>query len=149
MCRNIYSSLETIKASGIIVLWHNMGFIGPIRTMSKGGKAIIKGFITQDSDLTGTGIGDKIYGEPFIDDFHTRLRFCRRDLIAMANAGKDDSSSQFFLTLSSIPDLQNIHTMFGKSAYDHLTDPKLSSQPAVEPPGPPNKKRKKVKKMMK
>ncbi|OAD59910.1 Peptidyl-prolyl cis-trans isomerase CWC27 like protein [Eufriesea mexicana] len=32
----------------------------------------------------------------------------------------------------------------GKSAYDHLTDPKLSSQPAVEPPGPPNKKRKKV-----
>ncbi|OAD55420.1 Peptidyl-prolyl isomerase cwc27 [Eufriesea mexicana] len=29
-----------------------------------------------------------------------------------------------------------------KSAYDHLTDPKLSSQPAVEPPGLVNKKRK-------
>ncbi|OAD60202.1 Peptidyl-prolyl cis-trans isomerase CWC27 like protein [Eufriesea mexicana] len=29
----------------------------------------------------------------------------------------------------------------GKSAHDHLTDPKLSSQPAVVPPGPPNEKR--------
>ncbi|OAD57167.1 Peptidyl-prolyl cis-trans isomerase CWC27 like protein [Eufriesea mexicana] len=31
----------------------------------------------------------------------------------------------------------------GKSAHDHLTNPKLSSQPAVEPSGPPNKERKK------
>ncbi|OAD52647.1 Peptidyl-prolyl isomerase cwc27 [Eufriesea mexicana] len=30
----------------------------------------------------------------------------------------------------------------GKSAHDHLTDPKLISQPAVEPPGLANKKRK-------
>ncbi|OAD60164.1 Protein asteroid [Eufriesea mexicana] len=32
----------------------------------------------------------------------------------------------------------------GKSAHDHLTDPKLSSQPAVEPPGLVNKKGKKT-----
>ncbi|OAD52296.1 Peptidyl-prolyl cis-trans isomerase CWC27 like protein [Eufriesea mexicana] len=31
-----------------------------------------------------------------------------------------------------------------ESAHDHLPDPKLSSQQAVEPSGPPNKKRKKV-----
>ncbi|OAD60507.1 Peptidyl-prolyl cis-trans isomerase CWC27 like protein [Eufriesea mexicana] len=30
----------------------------------------------------------------------------------------------------------------GKSAHDHLIDPKLSSQPAIEPPGLVNKKRK-------
>ncbi|OAD54514.1 Peptidyl-prolyl cis-trans isomerase CWC27 like protein [Eufriesea mexicana] len=30
----------------------------------------------------------------------------------------------------------------GKSTHDHLTDPKLSSQPVVEPPGLANKKRK-------
>ncbi|OAD53487.1 Peptidyl-prolyl isomerase cwc27 [Eufriesea mexicana] len=49
---------------------------------------IIKGFITQDGDPTGTGEGGKIYGEPFKDEFHTSLRFCRRDLIAVANPGK-------------------------------------------------------------
>ncbi|OAD52006.1 Peptidyl-prolyl cis-trans isomerase CWC27 like protein [Eufriesea mexicana] len=31
----------------------------------------------------------------------------------------------------------------GKSTHDYLTDPKLSSQPTVEPSGPPNKERKK------
>ncbi|OAD57166.1 Peptidyl-prolyl cis-trans isomerase CWC27 like protein [Eufriesea mexicana] len=31
----------------------------------------------------------------------------------------------------------------GKSAHDRLTDPKLSSQPAIEPSGPPNKEKKK------
>ncbi|OAD57522.1 Peptidyl-prolyl cis-trans isomerase CWC27 like protein [Eufriesea mexicana] len=34
-----------------------------------------------------TGEGGKIYGEPFEDEFHTRLQFCRRDLIGMVNAG--------------------------------------------------------------
>ncbi|OAD55556.1 Peptidyl-prolyl cis-trans isomerase CWC27 like protein [Eufriesea mexicana] len=58
--------------------------------------------------------GGKIYGEPFKEEFHTRLRFCRRDLIAMANTGKDDNSFQFFLTLISTPDLQNKRTIFGK-----------------------------------
>ncbi|OAD53049.1 Peptidyl-prolyl isomerase cwc27 [Eufriesea mexicana] len=48
------------------------------------------------------------------DEFHTRLRFCRRDLIAMANAGKDNNGFQFFFTLSSTPDLRNKHTIFGK-----------------------------------
>lgn len=48
------------------------------------------------------------------DEFHTRLRFCRRGLIAMANAGKDDNGSQFFFTLGSTPELQNKHTIFGK-----------------------------------
>ncbi|OAD52295.1 Peptidyl-prolyl cis-trans isomerase CWC27 like protein [Eufriesea mexicana] len=28
-----------------------------------------------------------------VNEFHTRLRFCRRDLIAMANAEKDDNGS--------------------------------------------------------
>ncbi|OAD55134.1 Peptidyl-prolyl cis-trans isomerase CWC27 like protein [Eufriesea mexicana] len=70
-------------------------------------------FHTQGGDPTGTGEGDKIYGE-FKDEFHTSLRFCRRDLIAMANAEKDDDGSQFFLILNSTPDLQNKHTIFGK-----------------------------------
>ncbi|OAD53288.1 Peptidyl-prolyl cis-trans isomerase CWC27 like protein [Eufriesea mexicana] len=75
---------------------------------------IIKGFITQDGDPTGTGKGGKIYGEPFKGEVHTRLRFWRRDLIAIANALKDDNGSEFFFALSSTSDLQNKHTIFGK-----------------------------------
>ncbi|XP_015598092.1 peptidyl-prolyl cis-trans isomerase CWC27 homolog [Cephus cinctus] len=76
---------------------------------------IVKGFIAQGGDPTGTGEGgESIYGEPFKDEFHTRLRFCRRGLLAMANAGKDDNGSQFFFTLAATPELQNKHTIFGK-----------------------------------
>ncbi|KAJ8673424.1 hypothetical protein QAD02_004686 [Eretmocerus hayati] len=76
---------------------------------------VVKGFIVQGGDPTGTGEGgESIYGEPFKDEFHQRLRFCRRGLVAMANAGKDDNSSQFFFTLAATPELQNKHTIFGK-----------------------------------
>ncbi|XP_077267504.1 spliceosome-associated protein CWC27 homolog [Temnothorax americanus] len=76
---------------------------------------IVKGFIAQGGDPTGTGEGgESIYERPFKDEFHTRLRFCRRGLLAMANAGKDDNASQFFFTLGATPELQNKHTIFGK-----------------------------------
>jgi len=38
--------------------------------------------------------GESIYGQPFRDEFHSRLRFNRRGLVGMANAGKDDNTSQ-------------------------------------------------------
>ncbi|XP_014210221.1 peptidyl-prolyl cis-trans isomerase CWC27 homolog [Copidosoma floridanum] len=76
---------------------------------------VVKGFIVQGGDPTGTGEGgESIYGEPFKDEFHSRLRFVRRGLLAMANAGKDDNGSQFFFTLAATPELQNKHTIFGK-----------------------------------
>ncbi|OAD54043.1 Peptidyl-prolyl cis-trans isomerase CWC27 like protein [Eufriesea mexicana] len=75
---------------------------------------IIKGFITQGGDPTSAGEGDKIYAEPFKDEFPTRLRFCQRDLIAMANAGEDANGFQCFSTLISTPDFRNKHTIFGK-----------------------------------
>lgn len=76
---------------------------------------VVKGFIAQGGDPNGDGTGgDSIYGEPFKDEFHSRLRFNRRGLVAMANAGKDDNGSQFFFTLASTPELQNKHTIFGK-----------------------------------
>ncbi|OAD54472.1 Peptidyl-prolyl cis-trans isomerase CWC27 like protein [Eufriesea mexicana] len=75
---------------------------------------IIKGFITQGGEPTGTGEGDKIYGKPFKDEFHTRLRSSGQDLIAMANAGEDENGSQIFFTLNSTPVLQNKHKIFGK-----------------------------------
>ncbi|XP_054722900.1 spliceosome-associated protein CWC27 homolog [Uloborus diversus] len=76
---------------------------------------VIKGFIAQGGDPEGDGTGgDSIYGQPFKDEFHSRLRFVRRGLVAMANSGKDDNGSQFFFTLGATPELQNKNTIFGK-----------------------------------
>uniref|UniRef100_F1L0K5 Spliceosome-associated protein CWC27 homolog n=1 Tax=Ascaris suum TaxID=6253 RepID=F1L0K5_ASCSU len=76
---------------------------------------VIKDFIVQGGDPTGTGQGgESIYGEPFKDEFHQRLKFCRRGLVGMANAEKDANGSQFFFTLGAAADLDKKHTLFGK-----------------------------------
>ncbi|XP_052754334.1 spliceosome-associated protein CWC27 homolog isoform X2 [Galleria mellonella] len=76
---------------------------------------VVPGFIVQGGDPNGDGTGgESVYGAPFKDEFHSRLRFNRRGLVAMANAGKDDNGSQFFFTLAATPELQNKHTIFGK-----------------------------------
>lgn len=82
---------------------------------------VVPGFIVQGGDPHGDGTGgESIYGEPFKDEFHTRLRFCRRGLVAMANSGKDDNGSQFFFTLGEATELQNKHTIFGKVGGDTI-----------------------------
>lgn len=76
---------------------------------------VVPNFIAQGGDPTGTGHGgESIYGQPFKDEFHTRLRFVRRGLIAMANSGPNDNGSQFFFTMGPTPELMNKHTIFGK-----------------------------------
>ncbi|ESO86646.1 hypothetical protein LOTGIDRAFT_194800 [Lottia gigantea] len=78
---------------------------------------VVKDFIVQGGDPTGTGEGgESIYGKPFKDEFHSRLKFNRRGLVAMANAGAHDNGSQFFFTMAPAPELQNKHTIFGKVA---------------------------------
>ncbi|KAG8598762.1 hypothetical protein GDO81_002730 [Engystomops pustulosus] len=80
---------------------------------------VVPEFIIQGGDPTGTGTGgDSIYGKPFRDEFHTRLRFIRRGLVAMANAGPHDNGSQFFFTLGRADELNNKHTIFGKITGD-------------------------------
>lgn len=54
---------------------------------------LIPGFMIQGGDPTGTGNGgSSIYGEPFIDEFHQRLKFAHRGIVAMANSGKKDDN---------------------------------------------------------
>ncbi|CAO3682877.1 unnamed protein product [Umbelopsis vinacea] len=82
---------------------------------------VVPDFIVQGGDPSGTGEGgESIYGEPFADEFHTRLRFVRRGLVAMANAGKNDNGSQFFFTLDAAPELTNKHTIFGRVEGDTI-----------------------------
>uniref|UniRef100_A0A3Q2YJ34 Peptidyl-prolyl cis-trans isomerase n=1 Tax=Hippocampus comes TaxID=109280 RepID=A0A3Q2YJ34_HIPCM len=76
---------------------------------------VVPEFIIQGGDPTGTGTGgESIYGRTFKDEFHTRLRFNRRGLVAMANAGTHDNGSQFFFTLGRADELNNKHTIFAK-----------------------------------
>uniref|UniRef100_A0A8R1HMR0 Spliceosome-associated protein CWC27 homolog n=2 Tax=Caenorhabditis japonica TaxID=281687 RepID=A0A8R1HMR0_CAEJA len=80
---------------------------------------VVKNFILQGGDPTGTGTGgESIYGHPFKDEFHQRLKFNRRGIVGMANAGKDDNGSQFFFTIGErgAAELDKKHTIFGKIA---------------------------------
>ncbi|RYG47260.1 hypothetical protein EON67_08730 [archaeon] len=66
---------------------------------------IIKGLFVQTGDPTGTGTGgDSIYGAPFPDEFHSRLRFSHRGIVAMANPNVSNANgSQWFITLDKCP----------------------------------------------
>ncbi|XP_067890244.1 spliceosome-associated protein CWC27 homolog isoform X1 [Heterodontus francisci] len=82
---------------------------------------VVPGFIVQGGDPTRSGTGgESIYGRPFKDEFHSRLRFNRRGLVAMANAGPHDNGSQFFFTLAPADELNNKHTIFGKVTGDTI-----------------------------
>ncbi|KAJ3065432.1 hypothetical protein HDU98_011207, partial [Podochytrium sp. JEL0797] len=82
---------------------------------------IVKGFIAQGGDPTGTGLGgDSVFGEPFADEFHSRLRFSHRGLLAMANTGRHSNKSQFFFTLDKTEDLNKKNTIFGKIVGDTI-----------------------------
>lgn len=77
----------------------------------------------QGGDPTGTGRGgESVYdGRPFKDEFHSRLRFIHRGILAMANEGKPNTNgSQFFITLGECPWLQKKHTIFGKVVGDSI-----------------------------
>ncbi|KAJ6382661.1 hypothetical protein OIU77_031153 [Salix suchowensis] len=83
---------------------------------------IIKSFLVQGGDPTGTGTGgESIYGTVFADEYHSRLRFNHRGLVACANAGRPHSNgSQFFVTLERCDWLDKKNTIFGKVTGDSV-----------------------------
>lgn len=64
---------------------------------------VMKDYLTQGGDPTGSGTGgESIYGEEFRDEFHQRLKFNHRGLLACANRNEPNTNgSQFFFTLVS------------------------------------------------
>ena len=76
---------------------------------------VIKGFMIQGGDPTGTGRGgESIWGGPFEDEVTPSVKFDRPGLIAMANSGPNTNSSQFFITTAVTPWLNMKHTIFGE-----------------------------------
>ncbi|MBF0216365.1 MAG: peptidylprolyl isomerase [Candidatus Omnitrophica bacterium] len=75
---------------------------------------IIKGFMIQGGDPTGTGRGgSSIWGNTFEDEFKFNVTFDRPGLLAMANSGSNTNGSQFFITTVPTPWLNMKHTIFG------------------------------------
>ncbi|WP_089155985.1 peptidylprolyl isomerase [Micromonospora sp. NBS 11-29] len=93
---------------------------------------VISGFMIQMGDPTGTGRGGP--GYKFGDEFHPELRFDRPYLLAMANAGPGTNGSQFFITVSPTPHLNNRHTIFGQVADEQSV--KVVDAIANTPTGP-------------
>jgi peptidylprolyl isomerase len=82
---------------------------------------VIKGFMIQGGDPTGTGSGgESIWGSPFEDEVTPNVKFDRPGLLAMANAGPNTNGSQFFITTAITPWLNMRHTIFGEviSGYE-------------------------------
>jgi len=85
---------------------------------------IIKGFMIQGGDPTGTGRGgESIWKKPFEDEFAPNVIFNKKGVLAMANAGPKTNGSQFFITVAPTPWLNGRHTIFGQvtSGYDNVT----------------------------
>ena len=76
---------------------------------------IIKNFMIQGGDPTGTGAGgESIWGKSFADECKTAVKFDKAGLLAMANRGPNTNGSQFFITTAATPWLNMKHTIFGQ-----------------------------------
>ncbi|EME44030.1 hypothetical protein DOTSEDRAFT_71733 [Dothistroma septosporum NZE10] len=96
-CKNFATLAQTGKYDGVI--FHR----------------IIKNFMIQGGDPTGTGRGgSSIYGAKFEDEFVSSLKHDGKGVLSMANAGPGTNGSQFFITLAATPHLNGKHTVFGR-----------------------------------
>lgn len=82
---------------------------------------VIRGFMIQGGDPTGTGRGgESIWNKPFEDEYAPNAVFDKAGILAMANAGPNTNGSQFFITTVPTYHLNGRHTIFGlvKEGFD-------------------------------
>ena len=82
---------------------------------------VIKSFMIQGGDPTGTGSGGtSLWGSDFADEIDPSLTFDKQGMLAMANRGPNTNGSQFFITTAPTTWLNGHHTIFGQvtTGYD-------------------------------
>jgi peptidylprolyl isomerase len=91
---------------------------------------IIKDFMVQTGDPTGTGFGGP--GYQFKDEKVT-LPYTR-GTVAMANSGPNTNGSQFFILTTDQPRMSGGYTIFGKVTSGMSTVLKIANTPVVQNP---------------
>jgi len=72
---------------------------------------VIRNFMIQGGSPNGQGTDGPGYAFP--DEFDAALRHDGPGVLSMANSGPNSNGSQFFVTVSSQPHLNDVHTIFG------------------------------------
>ncbi|MDD2837443.1 peptidylprolyl isomerase [Sulfuricurvum sp.] len=130
-------SLETTQGNITLELYEDVAplavenFTGLVKNGYYNGLTfhrIIKNFMIQGGDPTGTGAGgESIWKKPFKDEFKSGVVFDKPGILAMANAGPRTNGSQFFITTAQTPWLNGYHTIFGRVVSGMDTLAKLNN----------------------
>lgn len=98
---------------------------------------VIKDFMIQGGDPTGTGSGSP--GYKFKDEFNDSLTHHKAGILSMANSGPTTNGSQFFITHKETPFLDGRHTVFGEvmkgmDVVDSIANVQTSQVPQKDRP---------------
>jgi len=103
---------------------------------------VIKNFMLQGGDPTGTGTGgSSIWGKSFKDEVIPNVKFDKPGLLAMANSGPDTNGSQFFITTKETPWLNMRHTIFGEAISGYDVVQKMENTPTDSADRPINEQK--------
>lgn len=91
---------------------------------------VVLGFLVQ---VGPEGRDESVYGEAFRDEFHSRLKFSHRGMVAMVNCKMNDNKSHFFITTDKAEYLFRKNTIFGKVANNTIYNVIRISEVDVDP----------------